>query len=421
MTSESSAEIPRLLRELTPRVLGAVLRRYRGFDAAEDAVQEALLSAAVAWPRDGLPDNPRAWLIQVAFRRLTDVSRSDRARRRREEEVAQEFEREEALHASTGEPPPGGAEGDETLLLLFMSCHPALTPASAIALTLRSVGGLTTGEIAKAFLVPEATMGQRISRAKKTIQDSAVPFARPMPAEWPERLKTVLHVLYLVFNEGYVSSSGSELQRSDLANEAIRLMREVRRLLPDDAEVAGLLALMLLTDARRHARTGPEGELISLEEQERSLWDRAEIDEGIALVSEALPKRALGPYQLQAAIAAIHDEAPRVEETDWQEIFVLYGVLESMSDNPMVGLNRTIAFSMINGPRAGLERLDELAKDSRLAGNHRVDAVRAHLLERAGDREAAIVHYRAAATQTTSLPEQRYLIARAARLAANAK
>jgi RNA polymerase sigma factor (sigma-70 family) len=401
-------------------VLGAVLRRYRGFDAAEDAVQEALLSAAVVWSRDGLPDNPRAWLIQVAFRRLTDVSRSERARRRREEGVAQEFEREEALHASTGEPAPSEAE-DDTLLLLFMSCHPALTPASAIALTLRSVGGLTTGEIAKAFLVPEATMGQRISRAKKTIQDSGVPFARPTPAEWPERLKTVLHVLYLVFNEGYVSTSGPELQRSDLANEAIRLVREVRRLLPDDAEVAGLLALMLLTDARRHARTGPEGELISLEEQERSLWDRAEIAEGIALVSEALPKRALGPYQLQAAIAAIHDEAPRVEETDWQEIFALYGLLESMSDNPLVGLNRTIAFSMINGPRAGLEKLDLLAKDSRLVGNHRVDAVRAHLLERAGDREAAIAHYRAAATQTTSLPEQRYLIARAARLAANAK
>ena len=410
------SDVGPLLRELAPRVLGAVLRRYPSFDTAEDAVQEAMLTAAQHWPRDGMPENPRAWLIQVAFRRLTDQVRSDRARQKREEVVAEALEREEAELAATGEPAAFEGDADDTLLLLFMSCHPALTQASAIALTLRSVGGLTTAEIGKAFLVPEATMGQRISRAKKTIQDSGVPFARPAPNEWHERLKTVLHVLYLVFNEGYAASSGAELQRSDLANEAIRLTREVRRLLPDDTEVCGLLALMLLTDARRHARTGPDGELVSLEEQDRSRWDRAQIAEGVALVSEALPKRVLGPYQLQAAIAAVHDEAPRVEDTDWREIFALYGVLEGMSDNPMVVLNRIVAFAMVNGPRAGLERLAGLAKDPRLVNHHRLSAVRAHLFERAGELDAAIADYRTAANQTTSLPEQRYLISRAARL-----
>jgi len=411
-----------LVRELAPRVLGAVLRRYRDFDAAEDAVQEALLAASVAWPRDGMPDNPRGWLVQVAFRRLTDQARSDKARRHREERIAEELGHEEERLAGLGEEAwTAEGEADDTLLLLFMSCHPALTSASAIALTLRSVGGLTTAEIAKAFLVPEATMAQRISRAKQTIQASGVPFERPKASEWPERLKTVLHVLYLVFNEGYLATSGPELARSDLANEAIRLTREVHRLLPDDPEVSGLLALMLLTDARRHARTGPEGELIPLDEQDRSLWDRKEIEEGVELVTEALPKGSVGPYQLQAAVAAVHDEAPRVEDTDWHEILALYGVLESMSDNPMVVLNRTIAFSMVNGPRAGLERLEELAKDPRVAGHHRIDAVRAHLHELAGDRETAILHYRAAASRTTSFPEQRYLVARAARLSERLK
>jgi RNA polymerase sigma factor (sigma-70 family) len=411
-----------LVRELAPRVLGAVLRRYRDFDAAEDAVQEALLAASVAWPRDGMPDNPRGWLVQVAFRRLTDQARSDKARRHREERIAEELGHEEERLAGLGEEAwTAEGEADDTLLLLFMSCHPALTSASAIALTLRSVGGLTTAEIAKAFLVPEATMAQRISRAKQTIQASGVPFERPKASEWPERLKTVLHVLYLVFNEGYLATSGPELARSDLANEAIRLTREVHRLLPDDPEVSGLLALMLLTDARRRARTGPEGELIPLDEQDRSLWDRKEIEEGVELVTEALPKGSVGPYQLQAAVAAVHDEAPRVEDTDWHEILALYGVLESMSDNPMVVLNRTIAFSMVNGPRAGLERLEELAKDPRVAGHHRIDAVRAHLHELAGDRETAILHYRAAASRTTSFPEQRYLVARAARLSERLK
>jgi RNA polymerase sigma factor (sigma-70 family) len=409
------------LRELAPQVLGALLRRYRDFDSAEDAVQEALLAASVAWPRDGMPDNPRGWLVQVAFRRLTDLTRSDRARRRREDEAAQDLEHEEQILAGAGQAaePPG--EGDDALLLLFMSCHPALTSSSAIALTLRSVGGLTTAEIAKAFLVPEATMAQRISRAKQTIKASGVPFERPAPEDLPARLKSVLHVLYLIFNEGYATSSGSDLQRSDLANEAIRLTREVHRLLPEDPEIAGLLALMLLTDARRLARTAPDGDLIPLPEQDRSLWDRKQITEGVALITKEFLRGAVGPYQLQAAIAAVHDEAARVEDTDWTEILSLYSVLESITANPMVSLNRAIALAMVHGPAAGLERLDGLAADGRLAGSHRIDAVRAHLLELAGDRDDAIASYRTAANRTTSVPEQRYLIGRAARLAAQAK
>jgi predicted RNA polymerase sigma factor len=328
-----------------------------------------------------------------------------------------DLEREQERSPADG-PAPIGDDGDDTLLLLFMCCHPALTPASAIALTLRAVGGLSTAEIAKAFLVPEATMAQRISRAKQSVKGSGVPFEMPAPAEWAQRLKAVLHVLYLMFIEGYTSSGGPDLQRSELSSEAIRLTRAVHRLRPDDGEVAGLLALMLLTDARRSARTGPDGDLIPLAEQDRSLWDQAAISEGVALVTAALSRGSVGPYQLQAAIAAVHDEAPRAEETDWPQILALYGVLERMSDNPMVMLNRAVALAMVHGPRAGLDRLEALDADGRLAGHHRLDAVRAHLLEMAGDHAAAIAHYRTAASRTTSLPEQRYLIARASRLAA---
>jgi RNA polymerase sigma factor (sigma-70 family) len=404
------AAIEDLLRELAPQVLGALLRRFRDFASAEDAVQEALLAAATHWPRAGRPDDPRAWLIQVAARRLTDQIRSDQARRRREDETAADRERAHELA------PDQPIDEDDTLVLLFMCCHPALTPASAIALTLRAVGGLTTGEIAKAFLVPEATMGQRISRAKQSIKDSRVPFELPAPAEWAQRLGAVLHVLYLIFNEGYTSSGGPELQRSELSGEAIRLARLVHRLRPDDGEVAGLLALMLLTDARTPARTNGDGDLIPLGEQDRSAWDRAAIAEGVALVTGALSRGSIGAYQLQAAIAAIHDEAARAEDTDWPQILAFYRLLERMSDNPMVSLNQAIALAMVQGPEVGLRRLDALAADARLAGNHRLDAVRAHLLERAGDRKAAIAHYRLAAARTTSTPEQRYLIARAARL-----
>ena len=309
-----------------------------------------------------------------------------------------------------------GADEDDTLILLFMCCHPALTAPSAIALTLRAVGGLTTAEIANAFLVPEATMAQRISRAKQSIKASRVPFNMPTDDERAQRLSAVLHVLYLIFSEGYTSSIGPELQRTDLSNEAIRLTRILHGLLPHKGEVAGLLALMLLTDARRAARSGASGELIPLDEQDRTLWDQRLIAEGTALVSDALSRGSIGPYQLQAAIAAVHDEAARSEDTDWPQIFALYGVLKDMSDNPIVTLNHAIAAAMVQGPAVGLELLKALDADSRMDGHYRLDAVRGHLLEMAGDRERAAVHYRAAAERTTSIPERNYLITKAARL-----
>ena len=410
------ATLQHLLRDLAPQVLGAVARRHGDFAAAEDAVQEALIAAALQWPASGVPANPRGWLYHVALRRITDHLRSDLARRRREETVAGELWAEWAFV-----PPPDvevGVDADDTLVLLFMCCHPALTPASAIALTLRAVGGLTTAQIANAFLVPEATMAQRISRAKAGIKASGVPFSMPEGAERAGRLGAVLHVLYLVFNEGYTSSTGATLQRPDLADEAIRLSRAVHALLPEDGEVAGLLALMLLTDARRAARTGPGGELIPMDEQDRSLWNPALIAEGVALVSAALSRGAVGAYQLQAAIAAVHDEAARAEDTDWPQILALYQVLERISDNPMVSLNRAIAAAMVHGPRAGLELVAALDGDARIAGHYRLDAVRAHLHERAGDPARAIAHYRAAAERTASTPERDYLTLKAARLAA---
>jgi RNA polymerase sigma factor (sigma-70 family) len=407
--------IGHLLRELAPQVLGVVARRHGDFADAEDAVQEALIAAARQWAVDGIPRNPRGWLYHVALRRLTDQLRSEVARRRREEAVATELWADWAFV-----PPPDvevGVRQDDTLVLLFMCCHPALTPASAIALTLRAVGGLTTGEIARAFLVPEATMVQRISRAKQSIITSRIPFRLPSDAEHTERLGAVLHVLYLIFNEGYTSSAGRDLYRSDLSDEAIRLTRSLHGMLPTDAEVAGLLALMLLTDARRAARIGASGELIPLDEQDRTRWDPALIAEGTALVSEALSRRSIGPYQIQAAVAALHDEAARVEDTDWPQILALYGTLKRVDDNPMVALSHAIAAAMVNGPAAGLALITALDDDARLRGHYRLDAVRAHLLEKAGESARAIQHYRAAAERTTSIPERDYLTARAARLA----
>ena len=401
-----------LLRELAPQVLGALTRRHDDFAAAEDAVQDALIAAAEQWPSNGIPDNPRGWLYRVAERRLTDHLRSELARRRREDAVAVERAEQSSVMPDEGEP---AADADDTLVLLFMCCHPALTASSAIALTLRAVGGLTTAEIANAFFVPEATMAQRISRAKQSIKSSGVGFRLPDESERAARSSAVLHVLYLIFNEGYASSIGPDLQRTDLANEAIRLGRALHALLPDDSEVTGLLALMLLTDARRAARTGPAGELIPLDEQDRSRWDRAQIAEGIALVSAALSRGSIGPYQLQAAIAAVHDEAARAEDTDWAQILALYGLLERMSDNPMVSLSRAIASAMVHGPAAGLAQLDALDADPRIAGHYRLDAVRAHLFERAGDHARAITHYRAAAERTASMPERNYLLGKAAK------
>lgn len=419
--SEPPLEAPteklgRLLRELTPQVLGVIVRRFHDFAAAEDAVQDALLAAAIQWPQEGAPANPRAWLTQVAFRRMADYIRSESARRRRESEVA--FEAAQAPESPFIET---ATQEDDTLVLLFMCCHPALTPASAIALTLRAVGGLTTAEIAHAFFVPEATMAQRISRAKQSIKNSGIPFQLPKADERPRRLRAVQHVLYLIFNEGYTSSAGPELRRADLSNEAMRLTRIVYNLEPEDTEIAGLLALMVLTDARRLARTSAEGELISLAEQDRSLWDKQQIAEGVALISATLPKGSVGPYQLQAAIAAVHDEAARAEDTDWPQILALYNLLIQMSDNPMISLNRAIAVAMVHGAMKGLELLDYLKADTRIANHHRLAAARAHLLELAGDNPGAISCYREAAGKTASLPERNYLLTRAARLSSESQ
>ncbi len=401
----------RLLRELAPQVLGAVVRRFRDFAAAEDAVQDALLAAFHQWPRDGVPENPRGWLIQVASRRMTDQLRSEIARRERESAVARDV-----VFVPNTDDIESDMDPDDTLILLFMCCHPALTSSSAIALTLRAVGGLTTAEIAHAFLVPEATMAQRISRAKQSIKVSGTPFLLPSAGEREKRLTAVLHVLYLIFNEGYTSSSGAHLQRMDLSREAIRLARCLKALLPEDAEVGGLLALLLLTDARRAARTGPDGELIPLNKQDRSLWDQAEIGEGTTLLTESLSRGSVGLYQLQAAIAAVHDEATRAEDTDWPQILALYELLRRVSPSPMVTLNHAIATAMVSGPAKGLELLTALERDERLAEHHRLDAVRAHLLEMLGDRGEAIACYRAAAGRTASIPERNYLLAQAARL-----
>jgi RNA polymerase sigma factor (sigma-70 family) len=403
-----------LLRQLAPQVLGAVVRRYGHFDAAEDATQEALLAAAVQWPKDGVPDNPRGWLITVASRRLTDLLRSEQARRRREDTIARWTLPDQWLAPPADRPV---SESDDTLILLFMCCHPSLSPASQIALTLRAIGGLTTSEIGRAFLVPEATMTRRIGRAKQRIKDSGIPFGLPPPDGRAERLATATHVLYLIFNEGYATTSGPGLQRTDLTSEAIRLARIVHRLLPEDSEVTGLLALMLLTDARRPARTGPHGELIPMAEQDRRLWNADYIAEGVALITEALPQGPTGPYQLQAAIAAVHDEAPSAEATDWREIVALYEVLMQISDNPIVELNHAVAVAMARGPRTGLGLLEKLEADGRIAEDHRLHAVRGHLQEMAGDHVAARESYEAAARRAANPPQQRYLRGRAARLA----
>jgi RNA polymerase sigma factor (sigma-70 family) len=407
MTSDAGLED--LLRQLTPQVLGSLARRYGSFDLCEDAVQEALLAAATQWPVEGVPDNPRGWLLTVAGRRFTDQIRSESARRRREESadvalVAPAADEEQAL------------DRDDSLTLLFLCCHPALTAPSQIALTLRSVGGLTTPEIAGAFLVPEATMAQRISRAKKTLHDAGARFAMPSADEQPQRLAAVLHVLYLIFNEGYTATTGADLVRTDLTAEAMRLTRELRRLLPEDGEVAGLLALQMFTEARRPARVAADGSLVPLAEQDRSTWDGALIEQGVALISTALTTTELGPYQLQAAIAAVHTEAEDDASTDWAQVLGLYALLESIAPNPMVTLNRAVALAMVRGPQAGLKLLESLDVDERVARHHRLPAVRAHLLEMDGDMEAARSSYLAAARRTTSLQEKRYLEMKAARM-----
>jgi RNA polymerase sigma factor (sigma-70 family) len=400
-----TTEVEDLLREYAPQVLAVLIRQHGNFDTCEDAVQEALLAASTQWLTEGLPDNPGGWLMTVASRRWREAWRSDAARRRRELTTA----------ALAGPEPAVVSAVDDSLTLLFLCCHPSLTRVSQVALTLRAVGGLTTAEIARAFLVPESTIGQRISRAKQRIKASGAEFRMPSAAERPERIASVMEVLYLIFNEGYTASSGHHLNRVELTAEAIRLTRQLREWLPEDGEVAGLLALMLLTEARSPARTGQDGALIPLAEQDRSRWDADAIAEGVELISHTLSRSPLGPYQLQAAVAAVHDEAPSAEKTDWRQILGLYNLLDSIAPGPMVTLNRIVAFAMINGPEAGLRQLAVAEADPALVGHHRVHAMRAHLLELAGDHQAARAQYELAARGTQSLPEQRYLTLRAAR------
>ena len=402
MAGTTSAED--LLRELAPQVLGVLMRRYDGLDSCEDAVQEALLDAATQWPASGTPENPRGWLLTVATRRLSDMLRSESARRRREDAVFLATQPAVAAAADAS----SDHDHDDTLTLLFLCCHPALSPSSQVALTLRAVGGLTTAEIARAFGVSEATMAQRISRAKQQIRQAGARFTPPDAASRGQRLRAVQQVLYLVFNEGYTASAGRELQRADLTREGIRLARLLCMLAPDDAETAGLLALMLLTDARRAARAAKDGALIPLTEQDRSRWDRQLIAEGTALAERTLATtRALGPYQIQAAIAAVHDEAASVTDTDWAQVLALYQLLDKVSPGPMVSLGKAVATGMVHGPRAGLAATDELADV--LGKHHRFHAVRGHLHEMAGDAVAAAAAYRSAARYATNIPEKRYL------------
>jgi RNA polymerase sigma factor (sigma-70 family) len=420
--AEAAPEFDDLVRELAPEVLGILFRRHGDFAACEDAVQEALLAASVRWPADGLPDSPRGWLLTVASRRLIDEVRSEAARRRREDVFEDSARRLGGGTGAAGEPavaaPADAGAGsaddlaDDSLALLFLCCHPALTPPSQIALTLRAVGGLTTAQIAAAFLTPEATMAQRISRAKQSIDSAGRTFSLPSGTERAQRLAAVLQVLYLVFNEGYTASAGEDLTAPDLTDEAIRLARLLHRLVPDDAEASGLLALMLLTDARRAARVGPEGDLITLDAQDRSLWDQKRIAEGVTLLEAALRTGSTGPYQLQAAIAAVHDEAPDPASTDWPQILGLYDLLAALAPNPMTELNRAVAVAMVRGPEAGLAIVDALADDKRLARHHRLVSVRAYLRAVAGDVDGAVSDYRLAASLTDSAPEQRFLLSR---------
>lgn len=413
MTGDRAVED--LLRELAPQVLGTLVRRYGQFHLCEDASQEALLAAAVQWPAEGIPENPRAWLVTVGARRLMDQVRSEHSRWTREELVAMASSQAELLGAPADAEP---TDRDDSLALLFGCCHPELSAPSQIALTLRALGGLSTAQIAAAFGVPEATMAQRISRAKQTIREIGLDFGLPPGAERSERLRVVLHVLYLVFNEGYTASDGDELTVPALAREAIRLTRWLYRLLPEDSEVAGLLALMLLTDARRDARTRPDGSLVPLADQDRQRWDREQIEEGTALIAAVLPRGESGPYQLQAAIAAVHDEAATMADTDWPQILALFDLLESLAPNPFTALNRAVAVGMVQGPQAGLRVLAEVAGDKRMGRHHRLLATRAHLRELAGEIPAAAADYLEAARLATSRPERRYLAVQAARLQA---
>jgi RNA polymerase sigma factor (sigma-70 family) len=397
-------ELEHLLRTEAPQVLGALVRRFGHFDIAEDAVQDALLAAAQQWPTHGIPEHPRGWLIRVGYRRMVDQLRADQLRQRREYQLASQ----PAAHS------PNEPAADDSLTLLFLCCHPILSPISQVALTLRAVGGLTTAEIAHAYGVTEVAMGQRISRAKQQIRSAGGRFVLPSAEDREHRLTAVLQVLYLIFNEGYAATAGEQLHRVDLTTEAIRLTRMLHRLLPDELEVAGLLALMLLNDARRPARSTEAGDLVTMEHQQRELWDQALTVEGTALITTVMRRRQVGPYQLQAAIAALHNGAPSYAETDWPQIAALYAWLEQLTPTPPVRLSRAVAVAMAYGPRRGIVLLDSLADDPLIRQRER--AVRAHLLELDGKTQQAAELFREAATLTDNLAERRYLEGRAQRL-----
>jgi predicted RNA polymerase sigma factor len=403
-----SLPVEDLLRELAPQVLGALVRRHGNLARCEDAVQDAVVAAHAAWSADGLPREPRAWLRTVATRRLVDDVRATAARERREAAVAQHTR----LFAPAADVPE---RGDDGLALLVLCCHPALSAASQLALTLRAVTGLSTAAVARALLVPEATAGQRISRAKATIRAAGGRFTLPDPAELAARLPVVHQVLYLMFNEGWSASEGDELLRPELTTEALRLARLLHGYLPSSRETTGLLALMLLQDSRRAARTDAGGALVPLAEQDRSRWDQSAVAEGAALVVEALTAGPAGSYALQAAIAAVHAQAPSSERTDWAQVVGLYDALHRLAPNPVVELNRAVAVGMAHGPAAGLAALATLTGGP-LAGHHRLAAVQAHLLEASGDEAAAAERYRTAARLATNAREQRFLALRASRL-----
>ncbi|MGI5205157.1 RNA polymerase sigma factor [Spirillospora sp. CA-108201] len=411
-----SGDVEHLLRTEAPQVLGALVRRFGRFDVAEDAVQEALLAAGRDWPVRGVPADPRSWLIRIGYRRMVDLLRSDQARRRREYEagMAEQAMGDPARHAG----PP--QEADDSLTLLMLCCHPALSTTSQVALTLRAVGGLTTAEIAHAHGTSEATMGTRISRAKQRLARAGARFTPPAAADRDARTAAVMQVLYLIFNEGYTATAGRELARVDLTGEAIRLTRMLHASLPDDAEATGLLALMLLTDSRRRARTGADRELVPLDEQDRARWDPALIREGTELIDGVWNRGAAGPYRLQAAVASVHAAAASPEETDWPQIAMLYLWLERLTPTAPVRLSRVVAVARAYGPVRGLALLDDLN------GRHHLDrdpltrqrerAVRAHLLQMTGDTASAAALYRQAAELTGNEVEQRYLLGKADRL-----
>lgn len=407
--------IEHVLRNETPHVLGALVRRFGRFELAEDAVQEALIVASRRWADDGVPDDPRSWLIRVGYRRMIDLIRSERAARRREEEAASA---DPVLVDPTG-PAPRVVDHDDSLQLLLLCCHPALSEVSQVALTLRAVGGLTTAEIAHAYGTTEATMGTRISRAKQTLRKAGARFEIRDDDDVAARVAVVMRVLYLIFNEGYTVTAGDRLTRTDLTAEAIRLARMLHALLPDETEASGLLALMLLTDARRAARTDRQDELVVLDEQDRAQWDEGLIAEGQQLIERAWRQERVGPYQLQAAIAATHAQARTAVETDWPQIAALYLWLERLQPTAPVRLARVVAVAEAFGSRRGLDLFEQLERDHQLMGDPlvagRAHAVRAHLLDRLDDHDRADDEYRAAAALTENEPERRYLLQRARR------